>query len=265
MGEEIMAYEKKEDGVFWHPGYGWVMEHRGYGTRIHWSESMLDYLRTHYARTINQELCDHLCMSQRTMARKARELGLKKDRQWLTEVWNERRKLAHMIARAKGYPGKFEPGDERGKACQYKKGHRLTAEQEAKRVAAVHEWAKRHRKETRERMLKAWETRRQRYGESGHAAGYRKKEGGRGEGETALESAGTVAEETSAAMQGKQESAGTAGKSQGTAAQGSQGTAVVVNSERLQRVIDNADFDMRVSVTWRLKNLTTINNAEDKR
>jgi hypothetical protein len=248
MGEEIMAYEKKEDGVFWHPGYGRVMEHRGYGTRIHWSESMLDYLRTHYARTINQELCDHLCMSQRTMARKARELGLQKDRQWLTEVWNERRKLAHMIARAKGYPGKFEPGDERGKACQYKKGHRLTAEQEAKRVAAVHEWAKRHRKETRERMLKAWETRRQRYGESGHAAGYRKKEGGRGEGETALESAGTVAEETSA---------GTAWKSQGT--------AVAANTERLQRVIDNADFDMRVSVTWRLKNLTTINNAEDKR
>jgi hypothetical protein len=49
------------------------------------------------------------------------------------------------------------------------------------------------------------------------------------------------------------------------AAQGSQGTAVAMNSERLQRVIDNADFDMRVSVTWRLKNLTTINNAEDKR
>jgi hypothetical protein len=250
-----MAYEKKEDGVFWHPGYGRVMEHRGYGTRIHWSESMLDYLRTHYARTINQELCDHLCVSQRTMIRKARELGLQKDRRWLTEVWNERRKLAHMIARAKGYPWKFMPGDDRGKACQYKKGHRLTAEQEAKRVVAVHEWAKRHRKETRERMLKAWETRRQRYGESGHAAGYRKKEGGRGEG-TALESAGTAAQGMSA---------GTAGKSQGTAAQGSHGTAVVVNSERLQRVIDNADFDMKVSVTWRLKNLTTINNAEDKR
>jgi hypothetical protein len=194
-------------------------------------------------------------MSQRTMIRKARELGLQKDRRWLTEVWNERRKLAHMIARAKGYPGKFEPGDERGKACQYKKGHRLTAEQEAKRVVAVHEWAKRHRKETRERMLKAWETRRKRYGESGHAAGYRKKEGGRGEG-AALESAGTAAQGMSA---------GTAGKSQGTAAQESHGTAVVVNSERLQRVIDNADFDMKVSVTWRLKNLTTLNNAEDKR
>lgn len=60
-------------------------------------------------------------------------------------------------------------------------------------------------------------------------------------------------------------SAGTAGKSQGTAAQGSQGTAVMKNSERLQCVIDNADFDMKVSVTWRFKNLTTINNAEDKR
>ena len=249
-----MAYEKKEDGVFWHPGYGRVMEHRGYGTRIHWSASMLDYLRTHYARTINQELCDHLCMSQRTMARKARELGLQKDRQWLTEVWNERRKLAHMIARAKGYPGKFMPGDERGKAGQYKKGHRLTDEQEAKRVAAVHEWAKRHRKETRERMLKAWETRRQRYGEKGHAEGYRKG--------TALESAGTAAGKSQGSAgttaQGNQESAG-------TAAQGNHGTAVAVNSERLQRVIDNADFDMRVSVTWRLNDLTTISNAEDKR
>jgi hypothetical protein len=107
-------------------------------------------------------------------------------------------------------------------------------------------------------MLKAWETRRQRYGESGHAAGYRKKEEGRGEGETALESAGTTAQGCQGtAAQGSQGSAGTAWKSQGT--------AVVVNSERLQRVIDNADFDMKVSVTWRLKNLTTINNAEDKR
>lgn len=155
-----MGYEKKEDGIFYHPHYGRVMEHHGYRTRIYWSESMLGYLRKNYARTLNRELCDHLCMSERTMIRKARELGLSKDPRWLAEVWEERRQLAHMIARAKGYPGRFMPGDERGKACQYKKGHRLTDDQKEKRAAAIHEWAKRHRKETRERMLKAWETRR---------------------------------------------------------------------------------------------------------
>lgn len=121
---------------------------------------MLGYLRKNYARTLNRELCDHLCMSERTMIRKARELGLSKDPRWLEEVWEERRQLAHMIARAKGYPGRIVPGDGRGEAHRFKAGHTLTDDQKEKRAAAIHEWAKRHRKETRERMLKAWETRR---------------------------------------------------------------------------------------------------------
>ena len=136
------------------------MQHQGYATRIHWSTAMLDYLRRHFPTTLNEELAGCLGVSPRTMIRKARELGLSKDPQWLADVWEERRKLAHFISRRLGYPGGFKKGERANPDGEFKPGHKPTEEMKRKRAEGVREYNKRHPKELRERGLRAWETRR---------------------------------------------------------------------------------------------------------
>jgi hypothetical protein len=51
-----MAYTRKPQGVAYHPSRGRLMELKGYSLRIYWSPDMLDYLRRHYATTLNDEL-----------------------------------------------------------------------------------------------------------------------------------------------------------------------------------------------------------------
>lgn len=154
-----MAYERKKDGVAYHPHYGRLMEHKHYATRIFWSPTMLDYLRRNFATTLNEELAEWLGVSQRTMLRKARELGLEKDAKWLREIWEERRRMALAANKRKGYPGCFRKGDGR-RNPGYKPGHRLTDEQQKKRAEKLHKWSVTHPDVTHARMVKAWETRR---------------------------------------------------------------------------------------------------------
>lgn len=58
------------------------------------------------------------------MIRKARALGLKKDKEWLLKVWNERIQWAHIASKRKGYPGTFKPGNEIGKEYRFKRAVR---------------------------------------------------------------------------------------------------------------------------------------------
>ena len=94
-----MAYQRKKDGLYHDPDTGRVMEHQGYATRIHWNGNMISFLRRHFATTLNEEMADCLGVSMRTMIRKARELGLEKDPEWLRKVWEERRMMAHVISK----------------------------------------------------------------------------------------------------------------------------------------------------------------------
>jgi len=161
-----MKYDKKKDGVFYHPSYGRIMEHRHYATRIFWSTAMLDYLRRHFAATINQELCEELGVSMRTMIRKARELGLQKDTQWLKGVWNTNRHLAQASSRINGNSGQWRKGERSNPAGEFKAGHHLTTEQEQRRREAMRRWHRQHPDVARQAALQAWETRRQRYPET---------------------------------------------------------------------------------------------------
>ena len=115
-----MSYQRKPDGVFYYANKGRLMEHRGCSTRIYWNGDMLSLLRREFPTTLNEELAGMLGVSQRTMIRKARELGLTKDPAWLERVWNERRFWAHVSAKKKGYPGCFKPGNEIGKEYRFK-------------------------------------------------------------------------------------------------------------------------------------------------
>lgn len=153
-------YQKVEDGIFYSKKDGRLMEHQGYARRIYWTKDMLDYLRYHFATTLNEELAGCIGVSQRTMLRKARELGLKKDMAWLRRIWDERRKLAHIISKRKGFPGGFKKGIHYYPDGEYKKGHQLSPEEKLKQTEAMRRWYLHNPTKAKAKALKAWETRR---------------------------------------------------------------------------------------------------------
>lgn len=111
-----MSYTKKPDGIY-KDKLGKLVEHKKYSTRIYWSPQMLSDLKRYFPTTSNQECADILQVSVRTIVRKARELGLEKDNEWLLSVWEENRLLACSVAKSKGHPGSFLKG---GYRKQYK-------------------------------------------------------------------------------------------------------------------------------------------------
>lgn len=82
---------------------------------------MLDMLRQYFPTTLNDEMAGMLGVSIRTMIRKARELGLKKDSDWLSSVWEERRLMAHVQSKRLGYPGRIQKGQHLSPATEFKK------------------------------------------------------------------------------------------------------------------------------------------------
>lgn len=139
-------YQKKRDGIYFNEKMGRVVEHRGYSTRIFWNPEMLTYLRRHFPTTLNEELAGCLGVGVRTMIHKARELGLVKDPAWLKAQWDERRKLAHIASKRKGFPGRFVKGQHANPDGEFKPGHQLTEEQAAKKSESLRKWHRNHPK-----------------------------------------------------------------------------------------------------------------------
>jgi hypothetical protein len=139
-----MKYERKPDRVYYDAKTGRTMEHRGYSTRIFWSRQMIDDFRRDYPTTLNEELAGYFGVSVRTVVRKARELGLRKDSEWLAAIYDERRQLAHVRSKAMGYPGTFKKGQRPSPAMEFKPGHRLTDEQRQRQQEGLHRWVLTH-------------------------------------------------------------------------------------------------------------------------
>lgn len=121
---------------------------------------MLDYLRRHFPTTLNAELAECLGVCMRSMIRKARELGLEKDPDWLMGVYAERRQMAHSASRRKGYPGAFQKGVRANPAGEFKKGEVRSPEVRRKIGEAIRRWCRTHPDRLKERARKTWETRR---------------------------------------------------------------------------------------------------------
>lgn len=115
------THPRKEPRTFYHQGLQRIVVHDHHSTRIFWSRQMLDLLRQHFPTTINEELAGIIGVSLRTMVRKARELGLQKDPQWLKAIWDERRLMARAEAKRKGYPGSWKKGQHPSPATEFKK------------------------------------------------------------------------------------------------------------------------------------------------
>lgn len=133
--EQYNKNRKVEDGIFFHPVKGRIVEHKGTSTRIFWSPSMIAYLRRHYSTTKNEELAEELGISSRTIIRKARELNLWKDKDWLSGIWDEHRIMARAESKRKGYPGAFKPGCTAGKKYWFKRKHGNTSDTSIKQGA----------------------------------------------------------------------------------------------------------------------------------
>ena len=154
--------KRKKEGVHYSPKAGRIMEYHGYSVRIHWSPQMLAYLRRHFSTTLNEELAGCLGVSQRTMVRKARELGLEKDPSWLSGIWDERRLMAHAASRSKGYPGRFRKGVRSYPEGEFKPGRKPSPEERARMSEAMRLWYLRNPDKARLKARKAAETRRMR-------------------------------------------------------------------------------------------------------
>ena len=63
-------------------------------SRIYWSGNMLSELKRYYPTTKNSELADYFGVSQRTINRKAAELGLTKSKQFIADVSKDNGYLA---------------------------------------------------------------------------------------------------------------------------------------------------------------------------
>ena len=110
----------KPPRTFYSDKHGRIVTRDHYATRIFWSKDMIDYLKANYATTLNEDLSDCLGVSPRTMVRKARDLGLQKDRSWLREIWDGRRLMAHVASKKLGYPGSFQKGQHASPATEFK-------------------------------------------------------------------------------------------------------------------------------------------------
>lgn len=111
----------KPSRTFYSPKMGRVVTRDHYATRIFWNKDMLDFLKDNFATMLNEELAGCLGVSKRTMIRKARKLGLRKDTAWLSAIYDERRMMAHAVSKKLGYPGSFQKGQHASPATEYKK------------------------------------------------------------------------------------------------------------------------------------------------
>lgn len=159
-------YEPVREGTFYSEKHGRIVVHHGYSVRIHWNKDMLDYLKQNYATTLNEELAGCLGVSPRTMIRKARELGLEKDKVWLRGIYEERIRMAMAIAKKNGNPGGFKKGVRYHTDGEFKKGHVESDETKAKRIASVKRWCRLNPEKVMLRALKSAETRRRKKNET---------------------------------------------------------------------------------------------------
>ena len=120
---------------------------------------MLDDLKRLYATTKNEDLVDILGVSQRTLIRKARELGLYKDAAWQHEISMKHVKMAQLTNSIKGVKTAFKKGCHFCPENEFKPGHKESEDSKQKRLKSLRKWCLQHPRELKERGRKIWETR----------------------------------------------------------------------------------------------------------
>lgn len=121
--EEYARNRKVPDGQYYNKR-GQLVVHKGAMTQIVWTGQMIEDLRRWYPNSKNEELAGILSVSVRTMVRKARELGLYKDREWMRAISRQNVHQAQVFSRIHGYPGSIQKGEHRSPATEFKPGRK---------------------------------------------------------------------------------------------------------------------------------------------
>ncbi len=122
-----MGKPSKRRGTFVDEKSGKLKTHGENGVCIYWSKRMLDDLVKMYPCGNNEELADFFGVSVRTLYRKVKELGLRKDREYLLREKHASSRLAVAASRKYGNSSWFKVGSHHGQ--EFKKGHEMTPEQ----------------------------------------------------------------------------------------------------------------------------------------
>lgn len=117
-----------------------------YGTK--WTPQMIKTLTDFFPHMFNKPLGKWLGVSQRTMLRKARELGLEKRDGFLEDRRKEIQRMAGEALRARGdREGTwFKKGVRYNPDGEFKPGHKESEETKAKRIASLKETHQRKKK-----------------------------------------------------------------------------------------------------------------------
>ena len=79
--------EKHPGGLTYDRDTGKLWLRKGRGRSLVWTSQMLSDMRRLFPTTRNDELAGVLGLAVRTVVRKAREMGLEKDKEWLRTIW----------------------------------------------------------------------------------------------------------------------------------------------------------------------------------
>ncbi len=123
---------------------------------MRWQEWMDGVLRERYADERNSVLVDELGVSERTLQRHAKALGLGKSEAFLLMLREEGLRAVEYRRLCGERVGGFRKGEGRkGTAGSFRKGHRFDGEVEARRVKAIRDRAW----DERVRMIRGWQRR----------------------------------------------------------------------------------------------------------
>lgn len=94
--EKYNQKNKKPDGTFFSDRWQRVVVKTGHATRFHWSENSIAMLRRFFPITSNKEMAGMLGVSARTVERMACKLGLRKDKEYLSNQNRNNLMLANL-------------------------------------------------------------------------------------------------------------------------------------------------------------------------
>ena len=146
--------------IFYSEEHGRTMVRKGASLGYYWSPAMITYLRRNYATTKNEDLCEWLGMGEQAVRKKAKELGLTKDKEWLANLHRQSLLFASSRNKKLGYPGRWGTGTKQRSEGFRRGGPNLSPEARARSIAGTHRYFMNHPEAARQRALKAWETKR---------------------------------------------------------------------------------------------------------
>lgn len=117
--------------------------------KIKWTERQLDNLRRYYPHEFNDVAALMCGVSIRTLIRKARELGLTKDPDFMEVKDLQIRERLSRALRRNPNRGRFKPGEHPCPEHEFKPGHTQSVQVKQKRIASLKATWERKKREAR--------------------------------------------------------------------------------------------------------------------